>query len=312
VEWSEISIQTTNEAKEAISNILNETGASGLALEDPHDLQRVKREKFGELYELNPNDYPEKGIRIKAYFPSDDKFEQKLENIKSAINQLESFGIDIGENKISINKVHEEDWATAWKKYYKPVKISQNITIKPTWEDYQPASENEQIIELDPGMAFGTGTHPTTKLSVQALEKYLSPNDTVLDVGSGSGILSIAAAKLGASEVFAYDLDDIAVKSTQQNAALNKLDQQVITKQNDLLKAVDTEANIIVSNILAEIIVEFVDHAWNNLVNGGYFITSGIIRDKKKLVEDAMQKQGFEITEISEIEDWVCIVAKKV
>ncbi|WHX27552.1 50S ribosomal protein L11 methyltransferase [Virgibacillus halodenitrificans] len=309
--WSEICIHTTNEAIEPISNILHETGASGLVIEDPLDLVKERDAFFGELFELDPSEYPEEGVRIKGYLPVNSFLSETIEEIKQAINNLSTYGIELGQNTISLNEVDEEEWSTAWKKYYKPVKISKRITITPTWEDYKPVSSDEVIIELDPGMAFGTGTHPTTVLSIQALENFLSKGDTVIDVGSGSGVLSIAAALLGAESVQAYDLDDVAVTSTKFNVELNKLSDKIQAEQKNLLESVHTEADIIVSNILAEIIVQFIDEAWERLKPGGYFITSGIIQNKKQMVKTDLEVKGFEIIQINEMEEWISIVARK-
>lgn len=311
MKWSEISIHTTNEAIEPISNILHETGASGLVIEDSQDFDAIRHAPFGEVYELNPDDYPDEGVRIKAYLPLNSFLIETVEEIKQAINNLLVYDIDIGPNKVTISEVKEEDWAHAWKKYYHPVKISQKVTIKPTWEEYTPVSSDEVIIELDPGMAFGTGTHPTTVLSIQSLEQYVNKGDTVIDVGSGSGVLSIASALLGAKEVFAYDLDDVAVKSTEENVKLNGLENKITAKQNNLLDNVDMKVDVVVSNILAEIIVRFVEEAWNNLKKGGFFITSGIIQNKKELVKDKLKEKGFEIIAMNEMEGWISIVAKK-
>ncbi|MBU8789472.1 50S ribosomal protein L11 methyltransferase [Oceanobacillus caeni] len=311
MKWSEISIHTTNEAIEPISNILHETGASGLVIEDSQDFDAIRNAPFGEVYELNPDDYPDEGVRIKAYLPLNSFLIETVEEIKQAINNLLVYDIDIGPNKVTISEVKEEDWAHAWKKYYHPVKISQKVTIKPTWEEYTPVSSDEVIIELDPGMAFGTGTHPTTVLSIQSLEQYVNKDDTVIDVGSGSGVLSIASALLGAKEVFAYDLDDVAVKSTEENVKLNGLENKITAKQNNLLDNVDMKVDVVVSNILAEIIVRFVEEAWNNLKKGGFFITSGIIQNKKELVKDKLKEKGFEIIAMNEMEGWISIVAKK-
>lgn len=311
MKWTEICILTTHEAVEPISNILHETGAGGIVIEDSLELEKKQRSQYGEMYELDPNDYPEEGVRIKAYLPVNSYLGETVEQIKSAINNLLIYDIDLGKNEITLSEVNEEDWATSWKKYYKPVKVSNRITITPSWEDYQPSKEDEIIIELDPGMAFGTGTHPTTVLSLQALESHVKNGDIVLDVGSGSGVLSIASVLLGANKAYAFDLDEIAVKSTKINAKLNHLGDKIIAKQNNLLDHVDIQANIIVSNILAEIIVRFVDDAWNLLVKGGLFITSGIIQNKKTLVLEKLQEQGFEIIALSEMDDWISIVAKK-
>jgi len=311
LKWSEVCIHTTNEAMEPIANILDAAGISGLVIEDPLDLVKERPTFFGEIYELNPNKYPVDGIYVKVYLPSDRFLNDKLVEIKQAIDELEDYGIDLGANKITQNDVYEEDWETAWKKYYKPVKITEKMTIVPTWEPYEATYENELIIELDPGMAFGTGTHPTTILSIQALENYVKSDDIVIDVGCGSGVLSIASSLLGANHVYAYDLDDIAIKSTTSNVALNSLTDHITAQQNDLLNQVQVSADIIVSNILAEIIVKFVQDAWDNLKEDGYFITSGIIHKKKQLVIDELQRIGFSIIEINDQDEWICIVAQK-
>ncbi|MCD5323626.1 MULTISPECIES: 50S ribosomal protein L11 methyltransferase [Pontibacillus] len=311
MKWSEICIHTTNEAIEPISNILHEAGASGVVIEDPQDLFKERDTFMGEIYELNPDDYPTEGVYVKAYLPVNSFLGETVEEIKHAINNLIEFDINIGRNHVTISELNEEDWATAWKKYYKPVKISEKVTIIPTWEEYEPVSSDEVIIELDPGMAFGTGTHPTTVLSIQAIEQYIQENDVVLDVGAGSGVLSIASVLLGAKHVHAFDLDDIAVKSTTINAKLNNVEDQVESQQNNLLQGVDLEADLIVSNILAEIIVQFTDDAFNTLKSGGYFITSGIIMNKRQLVKDQLIESGFEIVEINQMEDWTSIIARK-
>jgi ribosomal protein L11 methyltransferase len=311
MKWSEISIHTTHEAVEAISNILHVAGAGGVVIEDPHDLMKEREDWFGEVYELNPDDYPEEGVIIKAYLPVNSFLGETVEEIKQAINNLLLYDIDIGKNKITISEVNEEEWATAWKKYYNPVKISEKFTIVPTWEVYEPVSSDELIIELDPGMAFGTGTHPTTVMCIQALEKYVKPGDMIIDVGTGSGILSIAAAMLGAKSVRALDLDPVAVDSAKLNVKLNKVQHIVTVSQNNLLDRIDERANIIVANILAEIILRFVDDAYRLLEKDGYFITSGIIQAKKQEVKDGLTAAGFVIEETLVMEDWVAFIAKK-
>jgi ribosomal protein L11 methyltransferase len=310
MKWSEVCIHTTSEAIEPVSNIFHESGASGVVIEDPSDMKK-KKTKLGEIYELNPDDYPSEGVYVKAYLPMNSFLGETVEGIKHSVTNLQGFGIDIGHNEVSIHEIQEEDWATAWKKYYKPVKISEKITITPTWEDYKPVSSDEIIIEMDPGMAFGTGTHPTTVLSIQALEQYLEKGDKVLDVGAGSGILSVASVLLGADHVHAYDLDDIAISSTKNNAALNGVEGKVTAKLNDLLDGVNWEADLIVSNILAEIIVKFTDDAFRVVKPGGYFITCGIISGRKEMVRDRLVESGFDIVETNMMEDWVSIIAKK-
>ncbi|TCJ04223.1 50S ribosomal protein L11 methyltransferase [Cytobacillus praedii] len=311
MKWSEISIHTTNEAVEPISNILHEAGASGVVIEDPFELIKERRDQFGEIYQLNPDDYPEEGVIIKAYLPENSFLAENVEEIKEAINNLVLYNIDIGKNDVSISEVNEEEWATAWKKYYHPVKISERFTIVPTWEDYTPVSSDELIIELDPGMAFGTGTHPTTVMCIQALERTVKAGDKVVDVGTGSGVLSIAAAMLGAEKVTALDLDEVAVNSARLNIELNKVHHAVDVKQNNLLDGVEPGADIVVANILAEVILRFTDDVSSTVKQDGYFIASGIIQPKKQEVKEAMIDAGFEIAETLQMEDWLAIIGKR-
>jgi ribosomal protein L11 methyltransferase len=311
VKWSEISIHTTNEAVEPISNILHEAGASGVVIEDPLELVKERKDQFGEIYQLDPQDYPEEGVIVKAYLPVNSFLGETVDEIKEAINNLILFNIDIGANKVSISEVNEEEWATAWKKYYNPVKISERFTIVPTWEEYTPVSSDELIIELDPGMAFGTGTHPTTVMCIQALERTVKQGDNVVDVGTGSGVLSIAAAMLGAESVKALDLDEVAVNSARLNIKLNKVQHIVDVSQNNLLDGVEQGADVVVANILAEVILRFTDDVASVVKEGGYFIASGIIQQKKQEVRDAIAASGFEIEETIQMEDWVAIVGKR-
>ncbi|WP_088102526.1 50S ribosomal protein L11 methyltransferase [Halalkalibacter urbisdiaboli] len=310
MKWSEFSIHTTQEAVEPVCHILHEAGASGVVIEDPTDLVKEWGVHYGEIYQLSPDDYPEEGVMIKAYFPVNHSLDRTIEEIKLAINTLVTHDIDLGHNKVQLVEVHEEDWATAWKKYYKPVKVSNSLTIVPTWEEYQP-EKGETTIELDPGMAFGTGTHPTTILCIQSLEKVLKGGEQVIDVGTGSGVLSIAAAKLGAKTVLGLDLDDIAVKSARMNVMLNQVDDVVSVEQNNLLEQIAGQYDVVVANILAEIIVRFVQDAAAVLKPGGTYITSGIIKRKKQDVQDALIQGGFSIKEVIELEDWVAIIATK-
>ncbi|NEU31646.1 50S ribosomal protein L11 methyltransferase [bacterium LRH843] len=310
MKWSEFSIHTTEEAVEPVCNILHEAGASGVVIENPQDLVKEWGVHYGEIYQLSPDDYPEDGVMIKAYFPVNESLNDTIAKITETINGLLAYDFDLGHNKVHLTEVDEEDWATAWKKYYKPVKVSKSITITPTWEEYTPDGE-EIIIELDPGMAFGTGTHPTTVLCIQALEKVIQGNEHVVDVGTGSGVLSIAAAKLGAEKVLALDLDQVAVVSAEQNVSLNQVGDMVSVRQNHLLKNVEGKYDVIVANILAEIIVQFVQDAAAILKPNGTFITSGIISRKQEEVEEALLAGGFAIEEVVEMEDWVAIIAKK-
>lgn len=311
MKWSEIAIHTTNEAVEPVSNILHEAGASGVVIEDPLELVKERENVFGEIYQLNPDDYPEEGVIVKAYLPVTSFLGETVDEIKNSINNLLLFDIDLGHNSVSISEVHEEEWATAWKKYYHPVKISERFTIVPTWEIYKPEKSDELIIELDPGMAFGTGTHPTTVMCIQALERTVQKGDSVIDVGTGSGVLSIASALLEAKHVHALDLDEVAVQSAKLNVKLNKVADRVDVTQGNLLDGVQEQVDIVVSNILAEVIMRFTDDVAKVLKPNGYFISSGIIQPKKEEVKNAILSSGFSIEETIVMEEWVAFIAKR-
>ena len=311
MKWSELSVLTTNEAVEAISNIFHEAGASGVVIEDSTEIKKERVDQFGEIYALNPNDFPTSGVVVKAYLPASSFLAETVEEIKLAILNLRNFDINLGENIFSLSEVSEEDWATAWKQYYHPVKISERFTIVPTWEEYTPVSTDELIIELDPGMAFGTGTHPTTVMCLQALEKVVKSGDSVVDVGTGSGVLSIGSAMLGAKKVHALDLDEVAVKSARENITLNQVQHIVEVYHGNLLDTVKEQADVVVANILAEIIMTFTDDAFTIVKPGGLYVTSGIINLKKDEVKAALEKSGFIIEEVLMMEDWVAIIARR-
>ncbi|MEK4424540.1 50S ribosomal protein L11 methyltransferase [Solibacillus sp. FSL K6-1523] len=311
MKWTELSILTTHEAVDAVTNILHEAGANGVVIEDSKELDKERIDKFGEIYALNPQDFPKTGVIVKAYLSASSFLSETVEEIKLAIANLVNFDINIGENVLTLCEIDEEDWATAWKQYYHPVKISERFTIVPTWEEYTPVSTDELIIELDPGMAFGTGTHPTTVMCLQALEEVVKKGDTVVDVGTGSGVLSIGAAMLGAKSVHALDLDEVAVTAARENIALNKVDSVVEVFHGNLLDTVKEPADIVVANILADIIISFTDDAYSIVKSGGLYVTSGIIGAKKDDVKEALEKSGFIIEEVLMMEDWVAIISRR-
>lgn len=305
----EVQIHTTNEAVEPVSNMLMDCGANGVVIDDPKMLEY--NDALGERYELNPNKYPSEGVYIKAYFVHDDALAPVVKQIENRLIQLAELDIPIGKGTIIQSVMQETDWENEWKQYFKPVRISEHIAIVPTWETYEKEEPHVEIVRIDPGMAFGTGTHATTILSVAGLEQVLRRDDLVIDVGSGSGILSIAAILLGGKKVYAYDYDKVAVQSTINNRNLNKMQKQIQVKQNDLLKGVKHEANIIVSNILAHVLLDLVDDAYKLLKHRGYFITSGIITDKAHLVREKLEAANFKIIQINKMENWVSIIAQK-
>lgn len=311
MKWTELKITTASEAVEAISALMVEFGASGVAIEDALDVQNYVEDAYGELLDKETFVHIKEGAIVKAYFPETIFLPEVLPSMKERIAKLPEYGLAIGENKIELSEVAESDWATAWKKYYHPVNISRYLTIVPNWESYEGKSPEERIIKLDPGMAFGTGTHPTTMVSLHALEIVLRGGETVLDVGTGSGVLSIASKHLGADKVYAYDLDDVAVAAAQENMDMNPIAADVHVSANDLLAGVTIQADVIVANILADIILRLIPDAWELIKPGGKFIVSGIIEDKKELVLTALKEQGFAVTEILQQADWYGIILTK-
>lgn len=311
MKWTEIAVHTTHEAQEAVANLLHEAGAGGVVIEDPLVLSREGDPTYGEIVALDPAAYPAEGVVVKAYLPPSPHLPETVKAIEAAVRGLAQYGLDPGPARVTLAEVDEEDWSAAWKKYYKPIRVTERLTIRPVWEPYTPAHPDERVIVLDPGMAFGTGTHPTTVLCLRALEKAVRPGDAVIDVGCGSGVLAIAAAKLGADKVLALDLDPVAVKAARQNVALNKLGDRVTVRENNLLDGVTDAADVIVANILAEVIVRLAGDAVAHLKPGGTFIASGIIRSKAPAVLEAIQSSGLSIVETVSEDDWLAVVAKK-
>ncbi|KRM93768.1 50S ribosomal protein L11 [Lentilactobacillus senioris DSM 24302 = JCM 17472] len=314
MEWMQVAVRTSSEAVEAVANILMETGASGVAIEDAADFANIKAGKYGDHGEIVDPDslkHIETGALVTAYFPESEQVEKQVPQITTRVLNLNQAGLNPGAAEVIAKPVNDTDWATAWEKYYYPVPVTRFLTVVPDWEKYTPKNNDERVIRLDPGRAFGTGTHPTTKLSLQGLESVIRGGETVIDVGTGSGVLTIGAELLGANVILATDLDDVAVDSAQKNLALNPEIGPVNVIANDLLNGINQTADIIVANILAEIIVPLVPQAWNNLPVNGYFVTSGIIDDKLDLVTNAMKQQGFAIRETLKMGEWYGVIAQR-
>ncbi|MTK11441.1 MAG: 50S ribosomal protein L11 methyltransferase [Clostridiaceae bacterium] len=307
-EWIEVAIVTSSEAVEAVSGILYNTGVKGVSIEDPEDIEFKKKhpgdwDYFDETLLLVKD-----GAIVKGYYKQDEHMDEYLRYIKDSINNLEQFGIDKGKGLITVCKVNEEDWENNWKKYYKPTKIGEKVVVKPIWESYE-VKDDEVIVELDPGMAFGTGTHETTRMCIKALEKHVKPESVVFDIGTGSGILAITAAKLKAKEAIGVDLDPVAVKSAGENVKYNNIDNIKIMHGN-LMEVVDGKADIVIANIIADVIIFLTEEVKKFIVTGGLFISSGIIRERKDDVVNKLEECGFKIEEVNVDGEWVCIVAK--
>ncbi len=287
MDLKEMIISTTYESFSAIENILNEVGA-----------QDVTTEVFKD----------EEGIRVKGYFKLEELTSERIDKIRYKIEELKDFNLDIGDINLRVNKLKEEDWTNKWKKYIKPIKITDRIIIKPTWEEYK-VKDNEIIIEIDPGQAFGTGDHGTTHGCLEMLEEYIEPGNSILDIGTGTGVLSIAASKLGGENILGVDLDPVAIRVAQENAKLNQLTEEIEFKEGDLVQIVDTQYDLILANILPHIIIRLIPDLLKVSKLGSIVILSGIIEEKKEDVKEKLKEYNFAIKEIVEKDNWITIVA---
>ncbi|GAA0353145.1 50S ribosomal protein L11 methyltransferase [Alkalibacterium iburiense] len=310
-EWKEFSVTINNDAQEAVSAIFSDLGSSGVSIVDRNDFLHLPEYGFDTLWELDENKFPKEGAIIKGYFTQHDDLTYIENELRKRINKLPEYGIDLTHFHLDVLDVKEEEWSNAWKKYYHPVSVTRFLTIVPQWETYEKKDSDERILYLDPGLAFGTGTHPTTQLCIQALEISIRKEATVFDVGTGSGVLSIASALYGAGKINAYDLDNVAVTSARDNIRLNGLEDAITVEANNLLEGIKSKADIIVANILAEIILPFIPDAYAHLEEDGLFITSGIISDKKDQVIEELKKHQFDIVQVNQMNDWVAIIARK-
>ena len=307
--WIEVRVITKSEALEPISGIFYGLDCKGVAIEDPEDiLGREQGPLTWDFADINVLEHKGKFAVVKGYFSEEDNIDEIIAYINEKVEEIKALGIDVGEGKVEFEKMYEEDWANNWKKYYKPSKVGEKIVVKPIWEEYE-AKDEELVVELDPGMAFGTGEHETTRMCIQALEKYVQKDSSVFDVGCGSGILAIAAAKLGAKLAVGVDLDPVAVESAKENVGFNNIDNIEILHGN-LIEVIDGKADIVVANIIAEIICILTEDVSRVIKPNGYFITSGIIHDRVEMVTNKLEECGFEVVKVNKDGEWNCIIAK--
>lgn len=308
--WIEITIHTTNEASEIVESILLDYGSTGVAIEDPTTLEENLHDDFGTIVELSPTDYPEVGVIVKGYINELNFDDETFNRFKNELEQLGK-NINIGEFfKIETTTIQDSDWENSWKDYFDILNIGEKFVIVPTWREYEN-EEGKYVININPGMAFGTGGHETTSLCIKNLEKYVKPHDNVIDVGCGSGILSIAASYLTDGSLKAVDLDKLAVDVSRENFALNNLENRIEVEEASLLTKETKKYDVIVANILAHIIELMLEDAYKLLEDGGYFITSGIIKDKKDELLEKMLEQGFKLVEETSDNEWYSFVVTK-
>lgn len=308
MQWAEVSIDTSHEAMDLVSEILQELGAGGVVIEDPALLNEYIRSGLWDYTDLKESDETEV-VTVKAYWAMDDALEGKLQNLAARLAALTANGVDKGAGTVSWRAVADEDWSETWKEFFHTEKIGERTVIKPTWEDYEAKAE-EIVVELDPGAAFGTGQHTTTALCIRALETLVKPGMTVFDVGTGSGVLSIVAAKLGAGRVEAVDFDPVAVRIAAENVRQNGVANVVRTGQSDLLKSVEGKADLIIANIIADIIVRLFGEVKESLAAGALMLLSGIIEDRLHDVTKAAARHGFHVERIEEEKGWAAVIVR--
>ncbi len=309
MKWAEISIQTTHEAADMVANIFHDLGSSGVVIEDPELVNSYLRSGRWDYSDI-PEEINTEIVVVKAYLPADEQLDEKLGRFEEEIQQLVSYGVDKGSGIMECREVMEEDWASSWKEFFHPIKVGERIVIKPSWEEYI-SGDQDLVIELDPGMAFGTGTHHTTAMCCRILEDIIQPGHVVFDVGTGSGILAIAAAKLGAASVQAVDLDTVAVRVANENVGINSVEHIVNVAHGDLLTGFTGQADVVIANIIADVVIILLADIPARLKDGGIFIASGIIADRLSDVTAAMLAQNLMVDKVVEEGGWVAMVARK-
>ena len=309
MKWCEISIQTSHEAVELIAEIFRDLGASGVVIEDPELVNDYITSGKWDYTDI-PIAKETEVVVEKAYLPVNGELEGRIQTLQQEIKALESRGVNTAPAVLTTAELQDEDWSDTWKQYFHTEKPGERVVIKPTWEEYEP-QDGEVVIELDPGAAFGTGTHATTSMCIRQLEKLVKPGMTVFDVGTGSGILSIISAKLGAKNIQAVDYDDSVLKIVEENLEQNNVQDIISVAQSDLMQNVHGKAELVIANIIADIIIRLFDQLDEHLEQGGTLLTSGIIEDRIEDVLAAAEKHGYGVVERLENKGWACITFKR-
>ena len=308
--WARISVVTTHEGADLIANILMELGAAGTEIDDPSLVNEYIDAGLWDYTDL-PRAEDTETVTVRAYLPEDARLESSLLALAERIAALRHAGAALGAGTISHSFVADEDWAETWKAYIHTEKIGERIVVRPTWEEYTPSAD-EIVIELDPGAAFGTGAHATTAMCLRWLEHLVSPGMRVYDVGCGSGILAVAAAKRGAGEVIAMDYDPVAVSVAEENIRQNNV-HNVVACESDLLSACEgaAPAELITANIIADVIVRLFAQLDRHLAPGGTLLASGIINDRIAGVEHAAAQHGFTVLDMTCEKEWAAMIIRR-
>lgn len=331
MKYLEITIKLNRCAIEPVLAALDMIGIDDAEVRDPHDAEEIMADK--ETYEW---DYVDEKVaadigkepEIHIYHeldqnPDGDAFAEEVKNAIAKVKQGFDDGVygdgqEPGDLTVSVEVKDDSLWKDKWKEYFKPTHISERIVVKPTWEEYK-AADGEVLIEIDPGMAFGTGTHETTSMCMKALEKYVKPGMSVLDAGCGSGILSIAAAKLGAADVLGVDIDEEAVRVSEENFVLNGTADVCKAMAGDVTKGIEYkasasgrfQADIVAANLMAELLCMISQGLADHLKKDGVLISSGILNEKEEMVRSAFEGVGLNIIEVLHDGEWCCVIAEK-
>lgn len=312
--WTEVKIYTTTAGIDPLTGSMLDLGLQGFMIEDAQDFDEF-------LHDTTPHwDYVDQAVMEKMkdcetcvtiYVADNPQGMEELMQVRQILARLKAQDPDgkYGRLELEMKDVDEEDWSNAWKKYYHPVQVGEHLVVCPSWEAYD-RQPDDVVLTLNPGMAFGTGTHDTTRLCMELLEKYITPQDTVLDVGCGSGILAITAALLGANKIIGCDIDEVAVKVAGENAALNGVQDRIAFHQGDLTSQVEGSFQIICANIVADVIIRLSEDAGRYLAKDGIFITSGIIDTREQDVLNALEQNGFQVIERRTSDGWVALACK--
>ncbi len=317
MKWDKFTIETTTEAEDLISNMLMELGIEGMEIED--NIPLSKEDTMAMFVDILPELPPDEGkAKVNFYLEPDEDHEELLSKVKEGLEELRTF-VEVGAGTITQSQTEDKDWMNNWKQYFKPFTVD-DILIKPTWEEIPEEDTDKLLIQIDPGTAFGTGMHETTQLCIRQLKKYVAPETKLLDVGTGSGILSIVALKLGAASAVGTDLDPNAISAARENMESNQISPEKfqvmignIIDDKELQKQIGFGCyDIVVANILADIIIPLQAMIASQIKPGGLFISSGIIDMKEQAVLSAIETNPeLEVTEITRQGEWVSITAKK-
>ena len=317
MKWNKYTLKTRTEAEDLISSMMQDAGIEGIEIEDKVPLsQRDKEQMFVDILPDAPED---DGVAyISFYLEPEDDQAQMLERVREGLDEIRSWGVDVGEGTIAASETEDKDWINNWKEFFHQFYVD-DILIKPSWEEVSPGDRDKLLIQIDPGTAFGTGMHETTQLCIRQLRKYLTPETVLLDVGTGSGILSIISLKLGAKHAVGTDLDPCALEAVKENMEVNGIDPSSfemlignIISEKEVQDQVGYGCyDIVVANILAEVLVPLTPVILSQLKPGGIYITSGIIDDKEDLVVKTVKDCGLTVLEVTHQGEWVSVTARK-